>query len=52
MAKTITKDDPTIEVFLEQKGAPFGSYRYFELAIEAGYFGCDDDETFSFRRVS
>jgi len=40
--------DADIEVF-EAPGVPKGSQRYFELAIEAGFFGCDDDETFAFK---
>src|SRR6187402_2733970 len=36
--------DPTIDIFPPQEGATYGSEKYFELAIAAGYFGCDDDQ--------
>lgn len=43
-------DDPTIEVFQPPEGIPFGTVEYFAAAIEAGYYGCDDDELFSFKK--
>lgn len=42
-------DDPTIEVFQPPAGMKFGTVEYFTAAIDAGYFGCDDDENFSFK---
>lgn len=44
------EDEPKIEVF-EAPGVPKGSERYFELAIAAGYFGCDDAQTYAFKAV-
>lgn len=45
----ITEDSEGIEVFEAPGGIKKGSYAYFEAAIEAGYYGCDDAETFSFK---
>lgn len=42
--------DPTIEVFPPREGATYGSQKYFELAIAAGYFGCDDDQLYAFKK--
>lgn len=41
----------TAQVFVSATGAKAGTERYFEEAIEAGFYGVDDDETFAFRWV-
>lgn len=51
-AGAATKLEPEaeeIEIFPPSDDAAYGSIKYFELAIEAGYFGCDDNQEFAFR---
>lgn len=42
--------DPEIYEVFEIRGVAYGSPRYFEAAMAAGYYGCDDSQEVAFRR--